>query len=442
MQLFDSMLDHAVHNGRLAVIAADGTRREFKGEKPGPEATIRFTRPGTEWRIALNPELKAPEAYMDGEMVMEDGTIHDLVKLFFANRQGFDSTPAQRFWQRMGRHLRFIHQYNPIARARRNVEAHYDIGEDIYRLFLDPDMQYSCAYFPTGNETLEEAQTAKKRHIAAKLQLRDGQRLLDIGCGWGGLGLYLAHVADIEVVGVTLSEHQLAVARRRAEILGVSDRVHFELRDYREVTEQFDRIVSVGMLEHVGAGFLKPYFHTVHDRLKEDGVALIHAISSMSPPGGSAPFLHKYIFPGGYTPSLSETMSAVELSDLWLLDCEILRVHYGYTLAAWRERFAANREKAAAIMGERFCRMWELYLSMCEATFTDGSSNVFQLQIGRQRDAVPLTRDYIAQEEAAIAAREKGFLERVTSSAYQVLDDRSDVLAPDPGRRNKAFTQL
>nr|WP_255561567.1 cyclopropane-fatty-acyl-phospholipid synthase family protein [Pseudohoeflea sp. DP4N28-3] len=358
---------------------------------------------------------------MDGGITIEQGSLHDLIRIFALNRAHLNRTPTQRFWQEVARRLRFIQQYNPIGRAKRNVSHHYDIGEDIYRLFLDRDMQYSCAYFPTGEESLEDAQTLKKRHIAAKLQIRDGQRILDIGCGWGGMGLYLAHLADVEVVGVTLSENQLKVARRRAEILGVSDRVHFELRDYREVNEDFDRIVSVGMLEHVGAGYLQEYFTTVQQRLKVNGVALIHAISSMAPPGGSTPFLHKYIFPGGYTPALSETMTAVEDSRLWLLDCEILRVHYGYTLAEWSRRFAASRDTARQIMGERFCRMWEFYLSMCEVSFMDLSSNVFQLQLGRQRDAVPITRDYLHAEESRLAGLEPQFLDRVVDSAHMAL---------------------
>jgi cyclopropane-fatty-acyl-phospholipid synthase len=283
-------------------------------------------------------------------------------------------------------------------------------------------MQYSCAYFPDGTETIEEAQTLKKRHLAAKLCLKDGHRLLDIGCGWGGLALYLAHVADIEVVGVTLSERQLAVARRRAEILGVSDRVRFELIDYREVTETFDRVVSVGMLEHVGAPYLPAYFLNVRDRLGPDGLALIHSISTKSPPGVTGPFLRKYIFPGGYSPALSETVAAIEPTGLWLLDCEIWRCHYGYTLAQWRDRFLANRDKAVEVMDERFCRMWELYLSIAECVFMQGSSNVFQLQLARERDAAPITRNYIEAEEVRIADREKEFLERVVASAQQALD--------------------
>lgn len=421
MSLLDPILHKAIKAGRLKVTKVDGSHVMFGGQEPGPDAAIRFTDPAVERQILFNPELGGPEAYMDEKFVIEEGSLHDLVRIFMINRERFNQSPFQRFWQEFAHRFRFIHQYNPAGRAKKNVSAHYDIGEDIYRLFLDRDMQYSCAYFPTGEETLEDAQTLKKRHIAAKLKIADGQKILDIGCGWGGMGLYLAHLADVEVLGVTLSERQLKVAQRRAEILGVSDRVRFELRDYRDIDEKFDRIVSVGMLEHVGAGYLRQYFNTVQKRLAEDGVALIHAISSIAPPGGSSPFLHKYIFPGGYTPSVSETMTAVEHANLWLLDCEILRMHYGYTLAHWRARFDANREAAVQVMDERFAKMWEIYLSMCEATFMDGTSHVFQLQLGNKRDAVPITRDYLMAEEERLAALETGFLDKVVSSAQMAL---------------------
>ena len=417
------LLDKAIKNGRLTMTDAKGAVHHFGGKDPGPEAAIRFTNKAAEWKILLNPELNAAEAYMDGALVMDSGSIHDLIKVFYANKRHFDLSPSQIFWRGLSRKIRRFHQNNVLSRSRANVKAHYDIGEDLYKLFLDRDMQYSCAYFPEGTETIEQAQTAKKRHIAAKLNLKDGQKVLDIGCGWGGLALYLAHVADVEVLGVTLSERQLSVARRRAEILGVSDRVKFELIDYREVQGKFDRVVSVGMLEHVGVQYLAPYFLTVRDRLTEDGVALIHSISTKAPPGVTGPFIRKYIFPGGYAPSLSETIEAVEPTGLWLLDCEIWRCHYGYTLQHWRKRFLDNRDEAVKIMGERFCRMWELYLSIAECVFLQGSSNVFQLQIGRERDGVPITRDYIGEEEARIAGRETEFLERVVASAAQALDE-------------------
>ena len=418
-----TLLNKTIRKGRLTVTDAKGVVHTIGGVEPGPEAAIRFTNRAAELKILLNPELNAAEAYMDGHLVVDSGSIHDLIVLFYANKRHFDRSATQIFWNGVLRSMRRFHQNNVLGRSRANVKAHYDIGEDLYRLFLDQDMQYSCAYFPEGTETLELAQTLKKRHIAAKLNLKSGQRVLDIGCGWGGLALYLAHVADVEVLGVTLSERQLAVARRRAEILGISDRVKFELIDYREVDGRFDRVVSVGMLEHVGVQYLKPYFLTVRDRLSQDGVALIHSISSKAPPGVTGPFIRKYIFPGGYAPSLSETVAAIEPTGLWLLDCEIMRCHYGYTLQHWRTRFLANRETAVGIMGERFCRMWELYLSIAEQVFFQGSSNVFQLQLGRERDAVPITRDYLAMEESRIAERETEFLDRVVASAKQALEE-------------------
>ncbi|MEL6267600.1 MAG: cyclopropane-fatty-acyl-phospholipid synthase family protein [Pseudomonadota bacterium] len=360
---------------------------------------------------------------MDGGFEMVEGEIHDLMALFFANKRNFDLSPSQIFWRSLHRRLRRLHQHNPISRALANVKTHYDIGDDIYRLFLDRDLQYSCAYFETGSETLEEAQLAKKRHIAAKLRIADGQRVLDIGCGWGGMALYLAHLAEVEVVGITLSENQRATAERRAEMLGVADRVRFELCDYREAEGRYDRIVSVGMLEHVGIQNMTPYFLKVRDLLAPGGVALVHSISTKAPPGVTGPFLRKHIFPGGYAPSLSEAVAAVEFSGLWTLDCEVWRVHYGHTLRAWRERFAAERATARSLMGERFCRMWELYLSICECAFFYGASNVVQLQLGRERDAVPVTRDYIAPDKDALRAREAGFVDRVAASAHGAIVD-------------------
>ncbi|MEM7178695.1 MAG: cyclopropane-fatty-acyl-phospholipid synthase family protein, partial [Pseudomonadota bacterium] len=305
-------------------------------------------------------------------------------------------------------------------RARRNVAHHYDLGNAFYRLWLDRDMQYSCGYFD-GTDDLETAQILKKRHIAAKLVLRPGMRVLDIGCGWGGMALYLASVAEVEVLGVTLSEEQLAVARARAQALGIADRCRFELCDYRDVTETFDRVVSVGMAEHVGVGHLDAYFLGVRDRLGPDGVALIHAITSKAPPGVTGPFLRKYIFPGGYAPALSETFASIERAGLWTLDCEIWRVHYARTLAAWWQRFQAVRPKVVEMYDERFARMFEVYLASCECVFAHGPSGVFQIQLGRERDAVPLTRDYIAEEKATLARREADVIEALLCSTERAF---------------------
>ena len=271
---------------------------------------------------------------MERGLEVVEGSIHDFISLFFINKKHFDLTPTQIFWKGVARRFRRFMQHNPVARARKNAGHHYDVGNDFYRLWLDRDMQYSCAYWAHEADTLEAAQTAKKRHIAAKMALEPGQRVLDIGCGWGGMALYLASVADVHVTGVTLAEEQLKVARARAEALGLSDRVTFELRDYREVSETYDRVVSVGMLEHVGITQLDAYFLKVRDCLKPDGLALIHSITSKAPPGVTGPFLRKYIFPGGYAPSMSEAFGSVERAGFWTLDCEVWRLHYAETLKA------------------------------------------------------------------------------------------------------------
>ena len=419
MRFLPKLFRAAVKTGDLVLVGPDGQEQRF-GDGGVPRVRVRLADASLDWKIFLNPELKAAEAYMDGGLVVEEGSIDDFIRLFFVNKRHFDLTPSQIFWKGVARKLRRTMQHNPIARSRKNVAHHYDLGNAFYRLWLDRDMQYSCAYFD-GTEDLEAAQTAKKRHLVSKLALRPGQRVLDIGSGWGGLALYIASVADVEVVGVTLSEEQLAVAHKRAEILGLSNRVRFELRDYREVTETFDRVISVGMAEHVGVGHLEEYFLAVRDRLGPDGVAIIHAITSKAPPGVTGPFLRKYIFPGGYAPSLSETFQSIEKSGLWTLDCEIWRVHYARTLKAWWDRFQAVRPQVVEMYDERFARMFEVYLSSCECVFSHGPSCVFQIQLGRERDGVPLTRDYIAEEKARIMSREAEVIEGLLSSTEQAF---------------------
>ncbi|HEU0221774.1 MAG TPA: cyclopropane-fatty-acyl-phospholipid synthase family protein [Paracoccaceae bacterium] len=404
----------------MTLIGPDGEVHRFEGE-PGPRVTIRVTDPAFDWRIFFNPELKAAEAYMEGKLVIEGGDAYDLLELVFLNKRHFDMSPTQVFWNAIARSIRRFLQYNPISRARRNAGHHYDTGNDFYRMWLDGDMQYSCGYFPTGNETLEQAQVLKKRHIAAKLGLKPGQSVLDIGSGWGGLALYLAAVADVEVLGITLSEEQLKVAEARAREAGLADRVRFELCDYRQVERKFDRVVSVGMLEHVGITHLNRYFMRVRDVLKADGVALIHSISSKAPPSVTGPFLRKYIFPGAYSPSVSEAMVSVERSGLWLLDCEILRHHYAPTLRNWRNRFMARRDEVLKMYDERFARMWEFYLAACECAFRYGSSHVAQFQLARERDAMPLSRDYVAEAERALAAREAAVLPGLEAATRRVF---------------------
>ncbi|MEM7237576.1 MAG: cyclopropane-fatty-acyl-phospholipid synthase family protein [Pseudomonadota bacterium] len=415
MRFLPKLFRAAVKTGDLTLIGPDGAEQRF-GDGTSPRIRIRLADPSLDWKIFLNPELKAAEAYMDGGLVVEDGGIDAFIALFFLNKRHFDLSPGQIFWKGVARRFRRAMQHNPIARARQNVAHHYDVGNEFYRLWLDRDMQYSCGYFD-GTADLETAQTLKKRHIAAKLALSRGQRVLDIGCGWGGMALYLASVADVDVTGITLSQEQLSVAQARAKALGLEDRCRFELRDYRNVTETFDRVVSVGMAEHVGVGHLDEYFLGVRDRLAPNGVALIHAITSKAPPGITGAFLRKYIFPGGYAPSLSETYGSIEKSGLWTLDCEIWRMHYADTLRAWWDRFQAVRPAVVEMYDERFARMFEVYLASCDCVFRHGPSCVFQIQLGRERDGVPLTRDYIAEAKVALAAREAERLEPLLASS-------------------------
>jgi len=405
MRILSRLLRRVIHTGSLTLIGPDGTSEIFGGTAPGPSVTIRITDPALDAKLLLNPELRFAEAYMDGGLEIAPQDLREVLRLFKLNKKHLNRSPSQAVFRRTARVVKRIARNNPI-RSRRNVKAHYDIGNDLYRLFLDKDMQYTCAYFPRGDETLEQAQLAKKRHIAAKLMLQPGQRVLELGCGWGGMALYLAQVADVEVVAVTLAEEQVKLANERAEAAGLSDRVRFELRDYRDVDGTFDRVLSVGILEHVGAASLGTYFNTVRDRLAPDGVSLTHSIMRMNPSGVTSPFTAKYIFPGGYIPALSETLAAVERSRLWLQDCEIWRRHYATTIEEWARRFAANRDRARALHDERFCRMWELYLAGAESSFRDGRMAVMHLQLGHDRDAVPLSRDYMAAETERLKGRE------------------------------------
>ncbi len=406
MRVLSYLLARMVRHGTMTVTGPDGASRTFGGEGPGPDIAIRVTDPALDRKLILRPRLAFAEAYMDGGIEFTRGGLRELMQLYQVNKARRRRSAAEAGWRRG---LRFARQFlaanNPV-RARRNAAHHYDIGNDLYRLFLDADMQYSCAYFPRGDESLDEAQLAKKRHIAAKLVLRPGQRVLDIGCGWGGMAIYLARTSGVEVLGVTLAEEQLRLARERAAAAGVADRVRFALLDYRKVAGEFDRIVSVGMMEHVGAGQLDTYFRTVGGLLKPDGVALVHSIMTTRSRSHTDPFTQKYVFPGGYVPSASETLAAVERNHLWLLDLEVWRRHYALTLRHWYDRFMARRDEARAMHDERFCRMWELYLTGFEGAFETGNLAVMQIQIGHARDAVPLSRDYMSAETARLKGRE------------------------------------
>ncbi|HEY0182253.1 MAG TPA: cyclopropane-fatty-acyl-phospholipid synthase family protein [Rhodopila sp.] len=396
----DGIFRRLITIGRLTVIWPDGTQTVYAASE-GPAARVRVHDHRTLRRLLLNPSLGLGEAYMDGSLTV-DGSIYDLLDVLLANLAGNPAGhPIMRLREIIGGIVRRIVQYNPAGRAQRNVAHHYDLSGRLYSLFLDRDRQYSCAYFPHGDETLEEAQAAKKRHIAAKLLLnRPGLRVLDIGCGWGGMALTLARDFGVHVTGVTLSHEQLAEARARAASEGLEDRVQFELLDYRAVTETYDRIVSVGMFEHVGIGHYRTFFNTVARCLKPDGVALIHAIGRSNGPGSTDEWLQKYIFPGGYSPALSEVLPPVERSGLMATDIEILRLHYAETLRHWRRRFAANRDAIMALYDERFCRMFEFYLAGSELAFRRGGHMIWQLQLAHGHGAVPLTRDYIATVEA------------------------------------------
>jgi cyclopropane-fatty-acyl-phospholipid synthase len=399
--VLDAILRRFITFGRLSVTWPDGSQTSYGSEDGGPHAAMRVRDKRTIRRLIFNPSLAAGEAYMDGGMVTEEGRLYDLLDVLLANRESNPAAhPVHRLRERISALRRRLDQYNPTGRARRNVAHHYDLNGRLYSLFLDRDRQYSCAYFPRGDETLEEAQVAKKRHIAAKLCLhRPGLRVLDIGCGWGGMALTLAREHGAIVTGVTLSEEQLREARARAAAEGLSDRVRFELLDYREVTEKFDRIVSVGMFEHVGVGHYREFFDTVARCLVRDGVALIHAIGRSDGPGGTNKWIQKYIFPGGYTPALSEVLPGIESSRLVVTDIEILRLHYAETLRHWRRRFAANADAITTLYDERFRRMFEFYLAASEISFRRSTQMVWQVQLAHDQTAVPLTRDYITAAE-------------------------------------------
>jgi len=400
---FASLFRHAVRHGEFTVIDAGGRRHRFGGS-PGPRSVIKLHSRKLHRQLFANPWLKVGEAFTEGTLTCEDGTtVYDLVDLGMANQAGLDSHPWLTALNCLNKAIRRISQYNPIERAQKNVAHHYDLDRHLFELFLDPSLQYSCAYFEYPGQPLADAQRAKLRHIAAKLRLEPGQRVLDIGSGWGGLGLYLAEIADVEVLGVTLSTEQLTLARERAERAGLAHRVRFELMDYRELDRRFDRIVSVGMFEHVGVVHYPAFFAKMASLLEPNGVALLHSIGRRDGPGFTNPWIRKYIFPGGYSPALSEVLSPVERSGLAVIDIEILRLHYAETLKAWRQNVYANRDEIRVLCDDRFLRMWEFYLVASELTFRHGFNMVFQMQLAHDIAAVPLTRDYIGEFEKAQA---------------------------------------
>ncbi len=409
MWLMDKALKRLIKQGTLTVIEPGGKTHSYgKAEAGWPDLTLRLHDDKVANFIARNPRLGAGEAYMDGRFSVEGGDIMDFVTLVGRNNS----------WERGGKIeqpgplkaaakaiIGRVNRINRHAASKANVAHHYDLNDRLYDLFLDADRQYSCAYWTDpGNESLEQAQKDKMAHIAAKLALQPGQRVLDIGCGWGGMALYLNRVAGVELLGVTLSEEQLKVARQRAEAAGVADKVKFELIDYRDVEGRFDRIVSVGMFEHVGPANYNAFFRKCHDLLTDDGVMLLHSIGRINPPGVTDAWTRKYIFPGGYSPSLSEVLAASEPNRLIMTDCETLRRHYAYTLREWYKRCVKKKAEIVALYDERFYRMWTFYLAGATNAFENGGMVNYQYQYARSRDALPLTRDYIAEAEATYRA--------------------------------------
>jgi cyclopropane-fatty-acyl-phospholipid synthase len=365
---------------------------------------VRFVTRAAEWGILLDPELKFGEAYMDGDFVVEQGSIADVLALMLGQNTDVPH------WARLQGWLRYLYrrlnQFNPRERSRRNVAHHYDLDGRLYSLFLDADRQYSCAYFEKPDQSLDDAQLTKKRHLAAKLLLGPNQHVLDIGCGWGGLGLYLAEFAGADVTGVTLSTEQLGVANARAAERGLSNRARFEMRDYRDIASIFDRIVSVGMFEHVGVNHYDGFFRKSAQLLDRDGVMVLHSIGRSEGPSRTNPWISKYIFPGGYIPSLSEVLPSIERAGLLVTDIEILRLHYAETLKAWRERFLAHLEEVERIYDKRFVRMWEFYLAASEMSFREQNLMVFQIQLTKRQGIVPMTRDYIMRDEQRLRTAE------------------------------------
>jgi cyclopropane-fatty-acyl-phospholipid synthase len=399
------ILDRLITTGDLNLIDADDRNYGF-GDHSGPPVVARIADKWTEIRLAINPMLAIGEAYMDGRLIIEQGTIYDLLEIILKNLAAIRWPRWLKLIDDARSLTRPLQNYNPVRRAKRNVAHHYDLDGSLYDLFLDADRLYSCAYFETDRTPLDEAQAAKKRHLAAKLNLRDGLKILDIGSGWGGLALYLAQTAHVEVTGITLSDEQLKISRERARAMGLSLAVKFELCDYRNLEGKFDRIVSVGMFEHVGTTHYRSFFDKIGKLLGDDGVAVLHSIGRFGGPASTNPFIAKYIFPGGYIPALSEVFPPIERERLVVTDLEILRLHYASTLRHWRQRFRASWHVAADKFGERFCRMWEMYLAAAETGFRYQNLMVFQLQLTKDQKVLPFTRDYMHEAERELRLRD------------------------------------
>jgi cyclopropane-fatty-acyl-phospholipid synthase len=405
-RLLSIFLSRFIRRGSLRVKSAAGNTYTF-GDGSGSPLAVRFASAKARRAVLLDPELRLGEAYMDGTFVVEQGTIADVVALLM--RQNEIATPSWALPPRLLRYLfRRLQQLNLRSRSRQNVAHHYDLDGRLYSLFLDSDQQYSCAYFENPSASLDDAQLAKRRHLTAKLLVEPGASVLDIGCGWGGLALYLAEITGARVTGITLSREQHACAQHRAVERGRAEDAVFRLVDYRDVSGRFDRIVSVGMFEHVGVGFYDTFFRKCAQLLNDDGILLLHTIGRSGPPSVTNPWIAKYIFPGGYIPALSEVLPAIERTRLVVTDVEVLQLHYAETLKAWRERFLAHREGVERLYDGRFVRMWEFYLAASEMAFRESDMVVFQIQIAKRKGVVPQTRDYITREEARLRALDAG----------------------------------
>jgi cyclopropane-fatty-acyl-phospholipid synthase len=402
--LLDRALKTVMVKGTLRVTGPDGAVHDY-GDGTGKPVHIHIKTPLAAAKVAADADLYLGECYMDGEFAPADGTtLYDALAILMDNGQTVRLPKLAKAAYAVRKAIKRVDQYNPVGKARNNVAHHYDLSGALYDLFLDRDRQYSCAYFETGDGSLEDAQLAKKRHLAAKLNIKPGMKVLDIGSGWGGLGLYLAEICGAEVTGVTLSEEQHKLSNERARQRGIADRVQFLLKDYRHLEHQFDRIVSVGMFEHVGVGHFKEYFSKLSALLRGDGIAVLHSINRSDGRGATSAWIKKYIFPGGYIPALSEVLPHIETSGLYVTDVEILRLHYAETLREWAKRFASHRARASELYDERFCRMWEFYLAASECAFRFGGMNNFQIQFVKNQHSLPLTRNYIFEEEERLRA--------------------------------------
>ena len=404
-RLLRYFLNQVIRRGAMTFTTASGAKFSC-GDGTGEPVSVRFLTTDAERRILLDPELGLGEVYTDGTFIVENGSIADALAILLDQPEILPRWAKLQWWLRYL--VRHAQQFNPRGRSKDNVAHHYDLDGRLYSLFLDADKQYSCGYFETPEATLDDAQLAKKRHLAAKLSIRRGDRVLDIGSGWGGLGLYLAEMTGASVTGITLSTEQLQTSNARAAEKNLTQSAKFFLEDYRDIPGPFDRIVSVGMFEHVGVDFYDTYFKRCAELLTDDGVMMLHSIGRSHGPDVTNPWIAKYIFPGGYIPALSEVIPAIERAGLLVCDIEILRLHYADTLKVWRERFMARREEAVQLYDERFARMWEFYLACSEMSFRKQNLMNFQIQLAKRQGVVPMTRDYITREEARLRGIERG----------------------------------